>query len=269
MGSPNSSSDSVCPLGPGTPGPSSQPPCSLPARASSPACEGSRGGGGHTAPCPQRRPLPGLAQGPREATVPTSCFLSLPREGRGSRLPGRPRGARASPVPTPDGRAPAPPRDEVQCGRCRVPVRCAVAAILLPEACPERTLLVPLIAFTFDRLACDRPLTPARAPASAAPLRRASVGGAGGSRRCARRSPACPPRDGDGGDVGWPAGAKEEWTATSPDGNFSPCAAPSLHLLPPNDPDRFRQRPRPALESRCRTRSNCAPAVLPAWGPVC
>lgn len=38
-------------------------------------------------------------------------------------------------------------------------VRCVVAAALLPEARPERTLLVALIAFTFDGLACDRPLT--------------------------------------------------------------------------------------------------------------
>lgn len=40
-------------------------------------------------------------------------------------------------------------------------VRCVVAAPPLPEARLERTLLVALIAFTFDRLACDRPLTPA------------------------------------------------------------------------------------------------------------
>lgn len=40
-----------------------------------------------------------------------------------------------------------------------VEVRCVVAAPPLPEARLERTLLVALIAFTFDRLACDRPLT--------------------------------------------------------------------------------------------------------------
>lgn len=40
-----------------------------------------------------------------------------------------------------------------------VKVRCVVAAAPLPEARPERTLLVALIAFTFDGLACDRPLT--------------------------------------------------------------------------------------------------------------
>lgn len=40
-------------------------------------------------------------------------------------------------------------------------MRCVVAAPPLPEARLERTLLVALIAFTFDRLACDRPLTPA------------------------------------------------------------------------------------------------------------
>lgn len=38
-------------------------------------------------------------------------------------------------------------------------VRCVVAAAPLPEARLERTLLVALIAFTFDGLACDRPLT--------------------------------------------------------------------------------------------------------------
>lgn len=36
-----------------------------------------------------------------------------------------------------------------------------MAAPPLPEARLERTLLVALIAFTFDRLAYDRPLTPA------------------------------------------------------------------------------------------------------------
>lgn len=46
-----------------------------------------------------------------------------------------------------------------QGGCLGVEVRCAVAAPLLPEARLERTLLVALIAFTFDRLACDRPLT--------------------------------------------------------------------------------------------------------------
>lgn len=38
-------------------------------------------------------------------------------------------------------------------------MRCVVAAAPLPEARLERTLLVALIAFTFDGLACDRPLT--------------------------------------------------------------------------------------------------------------
>lgn len=38
-------------------------------------------------------------------------------------------------------------------------VRCVVAAAPLPEARLERTLLVALIAFTFDGLACHRPLT--------------------------------------------------------------------------------------------------------------
>lgn len=38
-----------------------------------------------------------------------------------------------------------------------------------PEACPERTLLVALIAFTFDRLAQDRPLTPCTASAPQPP----------------------------------------------------------------------------------------------------
>lgn len=67
---------------------------------------------------------------------------------------------------------PAPaPRQRVRCGRrsrdgagqasSGAEVRCVVAAPPLPEARLERTLLVALIAFTFDRLACDRPLTPA------------------------------------------------------------------------------------------------------------
>lgn len=42
-----------------------------------------------------------------------------------------------------------------------VDARCVVAAPPPPEARLERTLLVALIAFTFHRLACDRPLTPA------------------------------------------------------------------------------------------------------------
>lgn len=42
---------------------------------------------------------------------------------------------------------------------CGCEVRCAVAAAPPPEARLEPTVLVALIAFTFDGLACDRPLT--------------------------------------------------------------------------------------------------------------
>lgn len=63
-----------------------------------------------------------------------------------------------------------------------MPGRCAVAAAPLPEARLERTLLVALIAFTFDRLACDRPL-PRRRPRNPPA---ASVGGCWGARHPGR-----------------------------------------------------------------------------------
>lgn len=44
-----------------------------------------------------------------------------------------------------------------------------MAAPLLPEARLEPTLLVALIAFTYDRLAYDRPLTPAERPLHPSP----------------------------------------------------------------------------------------------------
>lgn len=116
----------------------------------------------------------------------------------------------------------------------RAPVRCVVAAAPLPEARPERTLLVALIAFTFDRLACDRPLTPARAPASAAPPLRSLWVCVGGwpplckpqpSERLSVPASARHPRPRGWCLPGW-AGGDVGRLGPSSDGNFSPSAAP-------------------------------------------
>lgn len=128
-------------------------------------------------------PLPCCGDPPTQSdttrTLGTGCphlshFLGPPGlEGHGSGLPGCPRGEAASSVRPRGavGRSLAPaPQERVGhsrggAGRASpgAEVRCVVAAPLLPEARPERTLLVALIAFTFNRLARDRPLTPARA----------------------------------------------------------------------------------------------------------
>lgn len=105
--------------------------------------------------------------------------LCVPHTGAGAPTPRRdsPEGAQRLLTLRPPP-PPRPQREKVQRGRAATEerraaapgseVRCVVAAPPLPGARPEPTLLVALIAFTFDRLAGDRPLTPAASAAATA-----------------------------------------------------------------------------------------------------